>query len=335
MKEALLWEALDEGYVRCNLCAHRCRIAPGKRGICGVRENRDGVLYSLVYGEIVAINSDPIEKKPLFHFLPGSYSLSIATVGCNFRCLHCQNSDISQMPRDEGRIVGRYYSPSEVINYALSYGCESISYTYTEPTVFFEFTLDCSIKAKENGIKNVYVTNGFMSLDAIKLISPYLDAANIDLKGSDEFYRKICGGRRGPVEDSIKALFDAGVWVEVTTLIIPGHNDGEDDLVSIARFIKGLSPDIPWHVTAFYPTYRMRDVRPASLSDVKRAYDIGKSEGLKHVYIGNVWGTEGENTFCPSCGNLLIRRSGYIVTVSGMDGGRCKNCGAEIKGVWS
>ncbi len=337
MKEALLWESLPDGYVRCNLCNHRCRIAPSKRGICGVRENRDGKLYSLVYGKLIAANNDPIEKKPLFHFLPGTSSFSVATVGCNFTCLHCQNSDISQMPREEGRIVGEEYFPQEIVNAASRYGSKSISYTYTEPTVFFEFTLDCARLAREKGIRNVYVTNGFMTPEAIELISPFLDAANVDLKGSDKFYRDVCGGRRAPVEESIKLMWEKGIWVEVTTLIIPGYNDDEDTLVSIARFIASVHAGIPWHVTAFYPHYKLLDARPADYGDLKRAYDIGKREGLKYVYMGNIWGVEGENTFCPSCGELLIKRVGYSVSFVSFSPseGKCKKCGEVIDGVWT
>ncbi len=334
MKKALLWEPVDGGKVRCFLCNHRCIIAPGKRGICMVRENRDGTLYSLVYGKLIAANNDPIEKKPLFHFLPGTKSMSIATVGCNFSCLHCQNHDISQMPREKGVIYGEDYSPEDVVDAALRLGSRSISYTYTEPTVYFEFALDCSRLAKEKGLCNVFVTNGYMTKEAIELISPYLDAANVDLKGSDEFYRKICGARQKGVLESIEEMVKRGIWVEVTTLIIPGINDGEKELRDIVSFIRSLSPSIPWHVTAFYPTYKLTTPRPASYSDLKRAYEIGKREGLRYVYMGNVWGAEEENTYCPSCGELLIERSGYSVRIKGLEKGRCRSCGEEIEGVW-
>ncbi len=334
MKEAMLWETLEDGKVRCRLCHHMCVIPPGKRGICRVRENRDGVLYSLVYGKLIAVHNDPIEKKPLFHFLPGSYSLSIATVGCNFSCLHCQNSDISQMPRDRGIIYGDEYKPQEIVNIALREGAKSISYTYTEPTIFFEFAFECSRLGKERGLYNVFVTNGYMSEEAIDLISPYLDGANIDLKGSDDFYKRICGARRDGVLRSIKKLFERGIWIEITTLIIPGYNDSEKDLEEIAHFIASLSKDIPWHVTAFYPHYKLTHARPAGYSDLKKAYDIGKKAGLNYVYMGNIWGVEGENTFCPQCGSTVIRRVGYTVDTSGFEDGRCKECGMEIKGLW-
>ncbi len=334
MKEAYLYEKSEGGKVRCNLCSHRCLIAPGKKGICHVRENREGVLYSLVYGRLISANVDPIEKKPLFHFYPGSRSFSVATVGCNFRCLHCQNYEISQMPADEGRIVGERVSPQEIVSMAERNRCESISYTYTEPTIFFEYAHDTARIAHERGIKNAFVTNGYMTPEAIEMIAPYLDAANVDLKSFREsFYREVCKARLGPVLEGIKKMKEEGIWVEVTTLIIPTLNDSEEELREIARFILSVGQDVPWHVTAFYPAYRMWDKPRTPVETLRRAREIGLEEGLRYVYSGNVPGEEGENTFCHNCHRVVIRRWGFQVLERNLKDGRCSFCGAKIDGV--
>lgn len=241
MKEAMLYKKVD-GKVKCSLCAHRCTIAEGKRGVCMVRENRKGKLYSLVYGKAIAAHVDPIEKKPLFHFLPGSLSFSIATIGCNFRCEHCQNWDISQKSKNGDEIIGTEINPEQIVQNALNNNCTSISYTYTEPTIFFEYAYDTGKLADEKGLKNNFVTNGFMTEEAIKKISPYLDAANVDLKSfSDSFYKKICGARLEPVLQSLKNMKKKGIWIEVTTLLIPTLNDSDDELRQIAEFIKNAA----------------------------------------------------------------------------------------------
>ncbi|RMG70739.1 MAG: AmmeMemoRadiSam system radical SAM enzyme, partial [Nitrospirae bacterium] len=270
-KEAFLYEQTGDKKVRCHLCCHRCSIAEGKRGICGVRENREGRLYSLVYGKVVARHVDPIEKKPLFHFQPGSRSYSISTVGCNFRCLHCQNWEISQYPRLYKEITGIEMSPEDVVKEALRYNCQSISYTYTEPTIYMEFAYDCARLAKERGLKNVFVSNGFMTDRAIEKIAPYLDANNIDLKGDDDFYKKIAGARLQCVLDTIRDMKQRGIWVEVTTLIIPGLNDSEEFLKWAADYIVSISDEIPWHVTQFYPTYKLTDRGRTPLSTLRKA----------------------------------------------------------------
>ena len=251
MKEALFYKKLDENKAGCFLCMHQCRINDGKRGICGVRENRGGMLYSLVYGKVISMNIDPIEKKPLFHFMPASKSFSIATAGCNFKCLHCQNFDISQYTSRQGKIPGKDVSPEQIVEAVEKAGCDSISYTYTEPTVFFEFALDCARLAKEKNIKNVFVSNGYSSPEAVKAIAPFLDAINIDLKGDDDFYKKICGARLQPVLDTVKLMKDLGIWVEVTTLIIPSYNDSDKSLGEIADFIYSVDDSVPWHVSQF------------------------------------------------------------------------------------
>lgn len=293
MKEALLYEKLKDDKVKCKLCNHQCLINNKKRGICGVRENKDGKLYSLVYGKAIAENIDPIEKKPFYHFLPGTQSLSIATVGCNFRCLHCQNADISQISKakpEDVEILGKDLSPDEVVKYALDNNCPSISYTYTEPTIFLEYALDCMKLAHKKGLKNTWVSNGYMTKKALDLIVPYLDAINIDLKAfTEDFYQEVCGAELEPVLDNLINIKKNKIHLEVTTLIIPKRNDSEKELKQIAEFIKKeLGNDVPWHVSRFFPYYRMKDVLPTPIEKVEQAVEIGKKAGLKHVYAGNV-----------------------------------------------
>jgi len=336
MHEALFYQQAGEKKVVCGLCCHRCHIDPGKRGICGVRENRDGRLFSLVYGRLVSQNIDPIEKKPMFHFLPGSRSYSIATVGCNFRCLHCQNYQISQYPHlHSGQISGTVCTPQEVVEGAARSGCASISYTYVEPTIFYEFAYDCARLAREKGIKNVFVSNGYMTAEVTRHLAPVLDGINIDLKGfTADFYRQVCKARLEPVLENIRLFHELGVWVEVTTLLIPGLNDGEEELRNIARFLKSVSVDIPWHVTGFYPTYKMLD-RPATpLVTLEKARKIGLAEGLHFVYEGNVAGAGGEDTSCPGCSALLIQRAGFSSRLVTMDNGYCGQCGLTVAGIW-
>lgn len=320
----------------CALCAHRCVIKAGERGKCAVRENRDGTLMSLVYGKLISMHIDPIEKKPLFHFLPGSRSYSIATVGCNLRCMHCQNFEISEYPRKwpDAPIPGEERAAEEVVDAAARAGCESISYTYTEPTIFLEFALDTAKLARAQGIKNVFVSNGFMSRESAELMAPLLDGNNIDLKGDDAFYRNICGARLKPVRDTVRRMKEAGVWVEATTLVIPGLNDSPGALADIAGFIVSVSPDIPWHVTQFYPAHEMRDRPRTPIETLREARDIGIKAGLKYVYEGNVPGEGGENTYCPVCGKLLIERLGYNIGKVKIEKGLCFSCGAPQPGVW-
>ena len=336
MKQAMFQEAKEEKKVQCGLCSHRCIIVPGKRGICGVRENKDGVLYSLVYDKVIARHIDPIEKKPLFHFQPGSLSYSIATPGCNFHCKHCQNADISQLPRDQGGVIlGEEVSPSMIVDAALRNGCASISYTYTEPTIYFELAYDTARLAAGAGLKNVFVSNGYITPEALREIKPYLHAANIDLKGyTDEFYKKICGSRLQPVLDSIRLYQELGIWIEITTLVIPGHNDSDEELNGIARFIRSVGENIPWHVSRFHPTYKLTDQPITPLKTLKRAREIGFDAGLRYVYEGNIPG-EGEDTLCWSCRKTLIKRIGFSVLENMIKDGKCGYCGAPIAGVWS
>ncbi len=334
MVEARLYRSAERGYVDCFLCEFRCHIADGKRGVCGVRQNNGGKLYTLVWGKLIAENIDPIEKKPLFHFQPSSRSYSIATVGCNFRCLHCQNSDISQMPRDEGRIFGEDASPEEIVAEAYESGCSSISYTYTEPTIFFEFASDTGALARKKGLKNVFVTNGYMTPECIDELKGTLDAANVDIKAfTEDFYKKVCGARLAPVLKSIERMRENGIWVEITTLVIPTFNDSEDELRKIARWISSTDKAMPWHISAFHPSYRMRDVPPTPASTIERAREIGLAEGLRYVYTGNIPGLKGESTFCYSCSKPLIERVGFTVMKNHVTDNRCPYCNAEIDGV--
>lgn len=338
MKPADFFECIDreKNTVQCKLCNHRCRIKNLSRGICKVRENREGILYSLVYDRIISENVDPIEKKPIFHMLPSSLSYSIATVGCNFRCLHCQNFEISQYPRlYGGEIPGNKRTPEQIVNSAQNSHCNSISYTYVEPTIFFELAYETAELAHAAGIKNVFVSNGYTSPEATKKIAPYLDANNIDLKAfTEKFYHEVCGAKLAPVLDTITLMKELGVWVEVTTLVIPGWNDSDKELKGIAGFIKNLDPNIPWHVTRFHPTYKMTDHAPTPVSTLRRARDIGLNAGLKYVYTGNIPGEEGENTFCAACGTLLVERVGFRAHAVGLENGTCKSCREHLPGIF-
>ncbi len=337
LHEASLWTSAPEERVVCGLCAHRCAIAPGRRGVCGVRENKSGALVTHAYGAVVAANVDPIEKKPLYHFLPGTTSMSVAAAGCNFKCGFCQNWSISQAAAgDEGGLGGRPLSPEGIAGLAVERRCRSVSYTYTEPTIFFEYARDTAVAAKAAGLANVFVSNGYMTPEAIEAARPWLDAANVDLKAfRDETYRKVCGARLQPVLDSIRALLAAGVWIEVTTLVVPGLNDGEEELRDIARFLAAAGRDIPWHISRFHPDYEMTDRGPTPAATLARAAEIGRREGLRFVYVGNVPG-EGDATDCPACGAALIQRSGFFVLENRIGGGGlCPDCGASVAGRWT
>ncbi|MDL1969055.1 MAG: AmmeMemoRadiSam system radical SAM enzyme [Deltaproteobacteria bacterium] len=334
--EAYLYKPLNEKKVKCNLCNHRCVIKNGGRGICGVRENQEGTLKTLVYGKLIASSIDPVEKKPLFHFFPGSLSYSIATVGCNFKCLFCQNADIAQMPSDhDGMIMGDFVTSEEIVNAAEKENCKSIAYTYTEPTVYFEFAYDTAKIAHEKGIRNVFVTNGYMTSEALEMISPYLDAANVDLKAFNEkFYKEICNAKLEHVKETLKLMKSLGIFVEVTTLLIPGLNDDKHELEMLAEFIvKSLGPETPWHISRFHPTYKLLDRPSTPVETLVMAREIGIKSGLKYVYTGNVPGDNGENTFCYKCNNILIDRCGFYVRKNLIENSKCTHCGAQIDGV--
>jgi pyruvate formate lyase activating enzyme len=340
MREALLWEPEGAaGAARCGLCAHRCRVNPGKYGACHVRYNDGGALRTLVYGRAIAERVDPVEKKPLYHFLPASGTYSIATAGCNFGCRFCQNWSISQafgLRDGDAERGGAALEPGQAVRHALKSGCRSVSFTYTEPTVFFEYALDTAKLAAGEGLKTVFVSNGYMTPECLRAIGPYLSACNIDLKSfRDDFYRKFCGASLGPVLESLKAIRAMGIWLEVTTLVISGENDSDGELSDIAGFIAAeLGADVPWHVSRFFPQYRMAGRAPSDISSVKRAEGIGRAAGLRYVYAGNV--DFAQDTACPSCGGTVIRRRGYRADVSGLDAGvgGCRRCGAKISGIF-
>ncbi len=330
------WLPQPDGTLECILCAHGCRLRDGQRGLCGVRVRRDDAIDSLVYGRVVAEHVDPIEKKPLFHVLPGSLSYSIATYGCNFRCLHCQNASISQVSRDMAvEVSGIFRKPEEIIRAALAGGCRSVSYTYVEPTIFFEYAYDCCVAAINNGLKNIFVSNGYMTKEVVAKLAQVLTAINIDLKSfSDAFYKKICGARVQPVLDNIARCREAGIWVEVTTLLIPGMNDDDQELAQIASFLAGIDRSIPWHVSGYHPAYRMTGPPPTPEATLRRARQIGLDQGLHYVYAGNRPGSGGEDTSCPNCGFLLIERQGFRVTVNRLKAGACSACNQHLTGIW-
>jgi len=333
MKEVYLYKKLSENKVQCRNCAHYCVIEPGKRGICGARENINGKFYALNYGKAIAVHIDPIEKKPFFHFLPGSHSLSVATVGCNFSCKNCQNWDISQAPKPDKPVLGEDLLPEEIVETALKNKLPSISYTYTEPAIFSEYALDIMKLAKKEGLKNDWVTNGFWSKELFKMIYPYLDAANVDLKGfTNEFYVKYCGGRLQPVLDTLKRLKEKGIWTEITTLVIPTLNDSEKVFRDIANFIKNeLGTETPWHISQFSGaiSWKLKHIFDTPVELLEAAYNIGKEAGLKYVYTGNVPGLPSENTFCPKCGATCIDRTNYIIHRHDKSG-KCPKCGADL-----
>ncbi len=335
IREAMLWGPAETGTeaVACRLCAHRCVIPPGRSGVCAVRENRGGRLVTLVYGEVVAAHVDPIEKKPFYHFHPGSKALSVATAGCNFRCGFCQNWQISQAPRRPGGgVAGEPFAPEAAVRAALEAGCRGLSYTYTEPTIFFEYAYETARRAREAGLVNSFVTNGYMTAEALETIRPYLDAANVDLKAfRDETYRKVCGARLEPVLETIRRLRALDVWVEVTTLVVPGLNDGPEELAALARFIASVDPDIPWHISRFHPDFEYTRAPATPLATLRAAAETGRREGLRYIYVGNVAG-ESEDTACRSCGTVLIRRRGFAVLSDALRGSSCPSCGAVLPG---
>jgi pyruvate formate lyase activating enzyme len=334
---AILWERLgpDDLRVRCNLCAHRCVIPPGKLGACCVRENRDGALVTLVYDRVISQHVDPIEKKPLFHFQPGTRAFSIATVGCNFRCAFCQNWEISQMPREAHDVPGVPARPAEIARAARRAGCASVAYTYTEPTIFAELALDTAREAVALGLKNVFVSNGYMTPELLHLMVGLIHGINVDLKaGRGEFYHRISGADLKPVLANLKLIQQLGIWLEVTTLVIPGLNDSDEELRWVADYLLNeLGPDVPWHVSRFYPQYHMRNTPSTPAATLARAWQIGRDVGLRYVYVGNLPGHESESTFCPGCGAAVIERYGYSIRFRALRDGACARCGTRIGGV--
>jgi pyruvate formate lyase activating enzyme len=352
MKKAVLFKKGDHpGWVTCTACAWYCRIPPGSSGICAVRVNQEGVLYLAVYGKAMAVQVDPMEKKPLFHVLPGSVVLSVGTLGCNFGCRFCQNWEISQTAKEHkyqkvkisksGELAaeiekeGTAMSPEKLVEFAVSEKIPAIAYTYNEPAVFFEYAYDTAKLAKKSGLKNVFVSNGFESREALMAIRPYLDGINIDLKSfREDFYRDVCRSKLAPVLETVRRVHDLGIWQEVTTLVIPGLNDSAEELEAIAAFIASVGREIPWHLSAFHPGYQMSQLPVTDKKTLDRAYAIGIRAGLQFVYSGNIVDEEHESTFCPACGTRLIDRQGYAVKVVNFADGKCLKCGEEIAGIW-
>ncbi|MFZ0034997.1 MAG: AmmeMemoRadiSam system radical SAM enzyme [Sedimentisphaerales bacterium] len=335
LKRAVLWDAAEGKKVRCKLCAHRCVISDGKLGRCCVRKNIDGVLYSLNYYKVCSANPDPIEKKPLYHFQPGSSSFSIATMGCNFRCEFCQNWQISQAVIEDGQIDGQAISPDKIVAAAVHSGCKSIAYTYTEPTIFMELCNDCGRLAKKKGLANVFVSNGYQTVEAIDFTRDWLDGINVDLKAfSEDYYKRLCKAHLKPVLDTLKYIAkETKIWLEITTLLVLGENDSGDELKRLAEFIVNeVGADVPWHISRFHPQYKYLDSVSTPAEALERAEAIGKAAGLHYVYLGNVPGSKSESTFCYKCGRILIERFGYHMAANNIKNSCCPDCGTKIAG---
>lgn len=335
MSQAILWRQIKNQKVQCMACSHFCLIAPHEKGKCGVRINVAGGLISLVRDKVAAMNLDPIEKKPLYHYLPGSHTLSMGTMGCNLSCTFCQNHSLSQPPKNNEPVQGNAVSSEQIIALSREYNAKSISYTYSEPTIFIELVRDIAIPSKAAGLKNLIVSNGFQSKQCLQEMSEYIDAANIDLKAyTERFYRDYCDASLKPVLDNLVRIKEMGWWLEVTTLLIPGLNNSEQEIKDMAGFIHdNLGSDTPWHISGFHPTYKMTDRQPTKVEDLEKAFETGKSKGLKFVYTGNSPGHRGGNTIC-SCGETIVKRSGFRIQEIKITDKACPSCGQIIPGVW-
>ena len=332
MKEAIFYKCFDDNIVQCFLCNFYCKIKNNNLGRCCVRKNINGKLYSMNYNSICSANIEPIEKKSLFHFQPGQNSFSISALGCNFQCNFCENWEISQSPRlkEKTNCLTKSYKPVEIINNAITNKCTSVSYTYTEPTVFMELVSECGLLAKEKGLSNILVSNGYMTIETIDYLSNFIDGINIDLKSfSNNFYKKVCKSSIQPVLKTLKHIVkNTNIWLEITTLVIPGLNDSDKELKQIAKFIyEELSPHIPWHISRFYPTFKRIENKTTPIETLSKAYNFGKSIGLYYVY-----NCENENTFCHKCNKLLIERSGFKIKKNNFKKNNCSFCGAKIEG---
>lgn len=338
MKEAALYKKLDKKQVKCSACARRCKISDEQSGFCGARKNIGGKLYLLVHYKAIAAQIDPIEKKPLYHFLPGSKIFSLGTLGCNFRCGFCQNFEMSQVvagDKENSSMLGNELTPKKIADYCRAEKIQSIAFTYNEPAIFSEYAAEVMNLARKYKMKGVFVSNGYETPEALDFLADYIDAYNIDLKAfSENFYQKICQAKLGPVLETIKEIYQRKKWLEITTLLVPGKNDSVEEIRQIAEFIKNISPNIPWHISAFYPIYKMTDIGPTADKKLIQAHEIGKRTGLKYVYLGNIDNLEYDRTVCPKCGTTLIDRDRYKITVYKIKNGNCLECGIKIPGVW-
>jgi len=333
---ASYWTKIRGNIIQCALCPRRCVVSDGQRGLCTVRLNKGGTLYTLGYGNPIAVHVDPIEKKPFFNVMPGESAFSIAVAGCNMRCIFCQNWQISQTPPDQ--VTAYDMPPEKVVSEAIKDNCPFIVYTYTEPTIFYEYMFDISKRARARGLKNAMHTCGYINQEPLKELLKYMDAVNVDLKGfNEEFYRKMGAfASLQPVLDTIKTVKAEGVWLEITNLIIPGLNDDPQEIKKMCVWIKdNLGADTPIHFSRFMPSFKLQNLPPTPVSKLEEAYNIAKAAGLNYVYIGNIPGHPGENTYCPQCGKVVIGRAGYRITENNIAGGKCKFCGREIAGIWS
>ena len=333
---ASYWQKIKENIVQCLLCPRKCVLDAGQRGVCTVRINKEGKLYTLGYGNPVAIHIDPIEKKPFFHVAPGEPVFSLAVAGCNMRCIFCQNWQISQSRPDETENYN--LSPEEIVNKTIENNCKFIAYTYTEPTVFYEYMLDIAKLARAKGLKNTMHSCGYINPQPLKELLKYMDAVNIDLKGfTEEYYAKIgLLAQLKPVLETLKTIKEEGVWLEITNLIIPNFNDDPQKIKEMCIWIKeNLGDEVPLHFSRFVPNFKLQNLPPTPIEKLEEAYRIAKGVGLKYVYIGNVPGHKGENTYCPNCGKIVVKRIGYEILENNIKDGKCKFCGYKIAGRWT
>ncbi|MCM8817368.1 MAG: AmmeMemoRadiSam system radical SAM enzyme, partial [Candidatus Omnitrophica bacterium] len=334
LKEALFYEKADSQTVKCYLCPKNCLIPEGKYGFCRARKNIGGTLYSMGYGKPCSVAIDPMEKKPLFHYLPGSRTFSIASAGCSLRCLFCQNWQISQCSPEQTRNYN--LSPQDVVRLAKEKNCPVIAYTYSEPVNFYEYMLDTAMIAKKQGVKNIMHTAGYINKEPLEKLLPYIDAANVDLKGfSQDYYKNVCGADLETILQTLKIMKKYGIWIEITTLIVPGYNDSPEELKKLCTWIKtNLGPDTPLHFSRFYPTYKLVHITATPYQTLEKAYEIAKECGLKYVYIGNVYDNPYEDTSCPKCGKIVVDRKGFEIIENNIRNGKCRYCGTKIAGVW-
>jgi len=334
-KEALFYNKLEDKKVQCQLCPNNCVIKNNKRGICKVRENEDGFLYTIVYGRLCSMNIDPVEKKPMYHLLPGEKALSIATAGCNVHCKFCQNWTISQSKPED--IQGQFYSPNSIIQIAKKYKTPIIAFTYSEPVVFYEYMLDVAKLAKEAGIKTVMISNGYINEKPLQELCKYITAIKVDFKGySEDFYRKIVRGKLQPVLDTMKTIQKENIWLEIVNLVIPTHNDSSEEITGLCNWIvENLGTNVPLHFSRFHPQYRMQNLPPTSIQTLMDCYKIAKSSGINYIYLGNIPQQETDDTFCPNCKTLLIKRKGFVSYIENILDGKCSKCGEKIPGIWN